>query len=336
MNHRFRNLAANRLISFFELFFLAPASARPLAILRVLLSVVLIMQALFLSSQLMDLLGPMGIIQGPLSQYLNDPNLPTLSSVNRILSHFGIVESQTIFLTAGLYFLSLLLLLAGYQTRAASVSTWLFHWILFNTGHCAKYGVDTFAHIALFYLIFMPVGKTLSLDAFFSQKPDAPSAMARLSLRVLQVHLCIAYLASGIEKASGPQWWNGDAIWRALMLPIYSQFDMSWLASYSFLAKLGCWTTLVVEIGYAIFIWPRKTRKLWIFLTLGLHLGIALFLGLEIFSLVMCVLTFSAFGVSAKENSCFQKASSPPPTSNLPKSASISLVNSGLASDTLL
>lgn len=84
------------------------------------------------------------------------------------------------------------------------------------------------------------------------------------------------------------------------MLPIYSQFNMSWLAWYPALTKAVGWGTLLVEIGYPIFIWPKKTRRLWIALTIGLHLGIGVFLGLEFFSLIMAILTLSLFGVTVR------------------------------------
>jgi hypothetical protein len=158
------------------------------------------------------------------------------------------------------------------------------------------YGVDAFAHVSLFYCLVMPVGAAFSLDRRAGRAVDAPSATATLSLRVLQLHLCIVYLSSGVEKALGEQWRNGEAIWRSLMLPEYAQFDFSWMAFTPWLAMLVAWGTLAIEIGYAFFIWPRQTRKLWVLATLGLHLGIAVFLGLWLFSSMMMVLTFSAFG----------------------------------------
>jgi hypothetical protein len=55
------------------------------------------------------------------------------------------------------------------------------------------------------------------------------------------------------------------------------------------------WSTLVVEVGYVFFMWPRSTRKLWCIATIGLHLGIGLFMGLVFFSSVMILLTVCLF-----------------------------------------
>jgi uncharacterized membrane protein YhiD involved in acid resistance len=58
---------------------------------------------------------------------------------------------------------------------------------------------------------------------------------------------------------------------------------------------LAGWGTLVVEIGYGLFIWPRRTRTLWCVATIGLHLGLGLFMGLVFFSSVMILLTGCLF-----------------------------------------
>jgi hypothetical protein len=112
---------------------------------------------------------------------------------------------------------------------------------------------------------------------------------------VLQLHLCVVYLSSGLEKASGRQWWDGEAVWRALMRPDLGQFDFSWLAWHPWVAKLACWGTLAVELGYAFLVWPRRTRTAMAVATLGLHAGIAVAMGLYSFSALMMVLTAAAF-----------------------------------------
>jgi hypothetical protein len=111
----------------------------------------------------------------------------------------------------------------------------------------------------------------------------------------MQAHLCVIYLAAGVEKAMGRQWWNGEAIWRAVTQPAFRTFDLSWLASYPWIPMLAGWGTLVVEIGYVFFIWPRRTRKAWCIATIGLHLGLGLVMGLVFFSSVMILLTGCLF-----------------------------------------
>jgi len=105
----------------------------------------------------------------------------------------------------------------------------------------------------------------------------------------------VIYLAAGLDKAMGRLWWNGEAIWKTVSQPIFSTFDLSRLASLPWIPTFAGWSTLVVEIGYALFIWPRSTRKVWSFATIGLHLGVGLFMGLVFFSSVMILLTVCTF-----------------------------------------
>src|SRR5437867_13408978 len=156
--------------------------------------------------------------------------------------------------------------------------------------------MDIFTHIALLYCIIMPVGDAISLDVVFGRRQYRPSVAAGVTRKMLQLHLCIIYMSSGLEKAAGIQWWNGEAIWQSLLMPVFRQFDFGWIARVPWLPMVAGWSVLIIEIGYGIFIWFRKTRPLWLALTVGMHLGIGLFLGMWMFALVMIILNLGAFG----------------------------------------
>lgn len=281
-----------------EAFFFAPASARPLAALRVGLAAVLLVQAWMLRAEILELFARDGLVQGELARSLGVPGAPRLGWLVDRLSPHGVSEVATLHATALAYVASLALLAVGFHTRIAAALSWFLHWTLMNTGCSSSYGADVYAHIFLFYLMLVPAGRAWSLDTALGRVSSAPSEAARFGLRLGQLHLCLSYLASGLEKSAGVQWWNGELLWRALSLPVYRQFDLSWLASFPWLSRLGGWATLAVELGYCVLIWPRRTRALWITATVALHLGIAVFLGLGVFGAVMAVLTLAVFGVS--------------------------------------
>ncbi len=177
-----------------------------------------------------------------------------------------------------------------------AIGAWLLHLTLMNTGFFSTYGVDLFVHIALFYGAWMPVGACLSLDRRAGRTSAAPSPLARLSLRILQLHLCIVYLTAGLSKARGLQWRNEEAIWQSVMQPQFAQFDLSWFAEVAWIPTLLGWLVVVIEIGYPIFIWGRPTGRPWLGATVAMHLGIGLVLGLWFFAAVMILLNLSAFG----------------------------------------
>jgi hypothetical protein len=244
------------------------------------------------------LYGTLGIVQWPVNEAMIDPVVPRVGWLAGALAPCGVSEDACLYGTFAAYLLSLVCLLAGWRTRWAASLAWLTHLAMSMSGAAAIYGVDQFANICLFYCIWMPVGQAAPLDARAGRTAAEPSTGARLALRLLQLHLCIVYLSSGLLKASGAQWWNGEALWRAVMRQDFGQFDLSWLAAAPWVARLGCWGTLVVELGYAFFVWPQRTRQLWAWATVGMHAAIAVTLGLWSFSALMIVLTTSAFLVS--------------------------------------
>src|SRR5262249_44474634 len=136
---------------------------------------------------------------------------------------------------------------------------------LMTSGEMSLYGVDEFAQIGLFYCIWFPVGAAFSLDRAAAQVRERPSFAAWLDLRILPLHVCIIYTASGVEKALGEQWWNGEAIWLAIMgSPLESPINCSFLASIPWLAQFAGWMTLLLEAGVVLFVWHPRLRKLWL------------------------------------------------------------------------
>jgi vitamin K-dependent gamma-carboxylase-like protein len=290
----------SRIVAALDRFFLAPARATPLAALRIGLSLVLLLQATLIAPAFFALYERSGVLQGAVRDSLARPGLPDLGWLIRTLGRLGIEESVILTATGVIYLLSLTALLVGWRTRIAAVVAWLAHLTLMMTGSGTNYGADNFGNIFLFYLIWIPAGAELSLDRAAGRAPRGPTSTARLSLRVVQLHLCMVYLAGGLMKASGEQWWNGDAIWRSVMLPEYRQLDFCWLADHPWVARVSGWMVILVETGYSIFIWPRRTRLLWIIAAVAMHLGIALFMGLGVFGAIMIAFTVAAFGVSAE------------------------------------
>jgi hypothetical protein len=57
-----------------------------------------------------------------------------------------------------------------------------------------------------------------------------------------------------------------------------------------------------------VFIWPRHTRLIWLVSAIAMHCGIAIFMGLYLFGLIMIVLNIAAFG-PLEGDATFQVAS---------------------------
>lgn len=282
----------------FRRFFFEPGPSAPLALLRISVAALLLLQALALRTSILDLFASDGIIQKDLAAYLSEPGQVRLQNVETLLSPLSLSDHFFVYLFCIAYTVSLSFLLIGFFSRSAAAFAWVFHWILMETGFTATYGVDLYAHVFLFYLTWSPAGDMFSLDScFWGARPR--SVAAQMSLRCMQLHLCITYFFSAVEKGAGIQWWNGELMWRALSLPVYHQFDFDWLAGWPILSKIGGWITLILEGGYCVLIWPGRTRWFWVTGIALMHLGIAVFLGLGFFGVFMAMLTVCIFGAPA-------------------------------------
>jgi hypothetical protein len=162
--------------------------------------------------------------------------------------------------------------------------------------------MDVFTHIGLLYVTVMPAGDAYSLDVRAGRRADVPSEAAGITRRMLQVHLALVYFSSGLEKAGGPGWWNGDVIWRALSLPVFRQVDPAPLASVPFLAAAAGWLVLFLELGYGFFVFRASTRRFALAGALVLHVSIGAFLGMWLFAAIMVLLNLCAFGPEALED----------------------------------
>ena len=224
------------------------------------------------------------------------------------------VTHATILLIIGLFTL-------GVATRVTSVLTWLGVVSYTQRAPTTLFGMDTMMNLLLIYLMVAPSGAALSVDrliarywatwrALRARRPaparlrPAPLMSANLALRLLQVNLCIIYLASGLSKLQGVAWWRGQAIWGTLANYEFSPMHFGpFVALMKFLCEnrwlweicmtTGVAFTLIMEIGFPFLIWVRPLR--WVFLGMAvmLHTGIAVFMGLNTFSLMMLGLLLS-------------------------------------------
>jgi hypothetical protein len=220
--------------------------------------------------------------------------VPGLPSLAKAFSPIGISARTAVILLLSGYAGGLLSLALGFHSRLSAFLAWGLHLSFMTSGFASFYGVDQLANTFLFYLFLFPSGRAWA----FASRPTSSRREETVPvgcLRVMQLHLCAIYLGAGVHKAMGRQWWNGEAIWQVVSQPDFSTFDLSWLARHPWIPRFAGWGTLLVEVGYVFLIWPRRTRKAWCIATIGLHLGMALFMGLVFFSSLMILLTGCLF-----------------------------------------
>jgi hypothetical protein len=215
----------------------------------------------------------------------------------------------------------------GLFTRIVSILAWLVtisyaHRVM----PAALFGLDDVNAMLAMYLMVGPAGAVYSLDSWlisrrsragesragqggahsgFQAPPGNPlpsrlrlapasgsgasSISANIAIRLMQLHLCIIYLFSGLGKAMGETWWDGSAMWLAVANYEYQSIDLTWLAGSPELLSLLAHATVAWELSYSALVWPRLTRPLVVAMSVPIHLGIALFLGMMTFGLAMII-----------------------------------------------
>ncbi|MFL6516199.1 MAG: HTTM domain-containing protein [Chthoniobacterales bacterium] len=278
-------------------FFLTPECAGSLAYLRIGLGVFLVVKSVILAGSLLQFYGMRGITQWSVSEAILDPSVIRLSWIAHWLQPIGIDDDQTVFLVFGVQALAAVGLIIGWQTRLMALLAWLSHFALENSAAVTSYGADQMAHVFLFYCVIMPVGHSVSVDSWRRKTPYPATVATRVVRRLIQFHLCIIYISSGLSKAFREQWWSGDAVWRLILEARFLRgfADVSWLASLPWLVAGVSWMILFLEIGYPVFVWPHRTRNWWLAAVIVMHLATGVMMGLVLFAWVMIVANVAAF-----------------------------------------
>lgn len=158
----------------------------------------------------------------------------------------------------------------------------------------AFFGLDKINCMLALYLMLGPCGARYSLDRIRRLRrgdtsPAMPSTAANLSIRLIQLHMCVIYLFSGLAKLLGENWQAGTAVWWAVANYEYQSLTATWLAGWPVLVALATHLTVFWELFYCALIWNRFTRPITLWIAVGIHGGIALFMGMITFGLVMLI-----------------------------------------------
>lgn len=180
----------------------------------------------------------------------------------------------------------------GLFTQASSIAAFVLLTAYVHRNPAALYGFDQVLGFVTLYLIVGRPGDCLSLDRFLSANTDhpaTPSVRTNISARLIQLHLCVLYLFSGVSKLKGATWWNGRALWGAIANQEYQTVDLTWLANWPLLINVLTHITIVWEVSYCALIWHPRTRPIALSIGFAVHMGIATCFGMMTFGLAMLV-----------------------------------------------
>jgi hypothetical protein len=218
---------------------------------------------------------------------------------------FYVQDARLIWTIHGLFLSAIICFTIGFMSRVSNIIVWAGHLSFIARSYVAWYGLDVVLAMLTFYLMFGPTGRAFAVDSLIRRRravktsqgtegqPDpAPSWSANVVIRLIQIHICIIYLCSGLSKLQGEMWWNGTAIWQVVMTQDMVPFDLRWLATLpdwalALLFEPAAALTVAFEISFTFLIWNRLLRPLLLMGAVLLHLGIGLLVGLDAFSAAM-------------------------------------------------
>jgi hypothetical protein len=201
-------------------------------------------------------------------------------------------SDQYLSLIHGSLLFGLLLVTFGIGGRIVIFVTWFLNTAFIQRNYAVNYGADIIGNIWLFYLILTGPGNWFTWKHFLKGPGYKPAEvmsdwLSTIGVRLVQVHLCIIYFYTGIEKLKGASWWDGTALWTVLINSQMVVADFEWIKYISVLVVALTWVTILFEIFFTPFVFSKRWRLPVLFFGLVFHLVIGVTMALMPFALIM-------------------------------------------------
>lgn len=271
-----------------DLFWYHPRAPHTLAVIRIATGLMIAYMHGIWLSQVSYFFGPTAWVDGATNRALHAGDycwsyLAYTSNVTLISGH------EIVAIVAGLA------MAVGYKSRIVTPIAWFLTLMVCHRQTGALFGLDQIVMMLSMYLMFSRCGDAYSVDQTLAQRQSrspiapSPSVSNNIATRLMQLHLCIIYLFGGISKMRGDFWWEGSAMWWSIANYEYQSLDVVWLGRSPMLIALATHVTLFWETFYCALVWPRWTRPIVLLLAVLVHGGIAIFLGMPTFGIMMIV-----------------------------------------------
>jgi len=240
-----------------------PISPVPLALFRIAFGLVLLMEVL---------------------QFINRRDLVFLESPLR-----DTLPNQ-ILIALGVWTTSIVCLTLGFLTRLTTLVSYVCTVIFFASDSVFEYHADMGYLPGGLLLAFLPVHRTLSIDAVLSKKIWGVDLSSQPIPRifnnaVIYFLLAIVYFDSIFYKLTSTFWCGGLGLWLPASVPGMTVLNWNVLLNQEWLVKCAGYLTLVFEVVFLFLYWVPAARIYLFIIGLVLHLGIAIVFPIPLFGL---------------------------------------------------
>lgn len=187
-------------------------------------------------------------------------------------------QFQLIFALAAL---ASLMLAAGWRPKLMAAFMFSIAVSAYRWNFLVIYVDDGIMHLAIFWILLLPVGRTLVLSELIRDRSAALERWRRTmvsggAVRAFLVSLSLVYVVAGMWKWTSPMWRSGTALFAALQTPIAWAPSMWSVGQLPFIAAAD-YITLLLEPAFPLmFVLKRNHPAKWALLVMmiGFHLGI--------------------------------------------------------------
>jgi hypothetical protein len=274
------------LLAALETWWLAERPLQALVAARIVFGGVLFVAYALRIPAYQDLFGPRGIggpalaAKVPELPALHPSLLPALDLLRQIPDERGITALFALLLVA------LAAFTLGFATRIAGWIVLGLHLLFWARNPIAYVSWAGFVIAPLLYVVLAPVGRHWSIDAWLRRRRGLAAHSwfgPGWPLRLLQIHVCTMYAASGWSRLDKPSWLAGDTVLIALTSANFSRVAIDWSAVAPLLA-FATWASLVLEVLAPALLWVPRVRKLWALGLIGMHAALAVLIHEEIWA----------------------------------------------------
>jgi hypothetical protein len=269
----------------FDLWVREPVDPRPLAWFRSWLGLLSLVNLWLLWPDMPMWLGNDGVLPPALHrERMSDFRISIFMLTGSSEAAIGIIRGLGLAGGLGLWL--------GIFPRSAAFCAWLAAVSYAYRNMSILHSGDNLIRIGTFFLIFARTDGIFSLPHvvrrwFFSQASSGSERDVRpvpaWPQRILQIQLCILYLAAGIWKAMGPTWRNGTAVGLVLQLGEFQRFPIPDFFMTPVMSQVMTYGTLAFELGFPVLIWIPKLRLPVLVAGLAFHAGLDWVMNVQMF-----------------------------------------------------
>ncbi|ATG53782.1 hypothetical protein CFK41_02555 [Brachybacterium ginsengisoli] len=184
--------------------------------------------------------------------------------------------------------------LLGWRTRFVTPLLFIAYTTLNGQNTPVSDGGNYFIRIMLLYLILIDVSRRWSLDSrrrarSGREETQTGSVLHNIGLCLVVAQICTVYLEAGLYKVQGTLWQNGTAVYYPLQSVAYGAFPplADLLTHWAFPVVIATYVTVLAQIAFPFLLFHKVTRRIALVVLLGMHLSIAVIMGLPFFSGIM-------------------------------------------------